>query len=135
MKKTLFITAALLTAMTTSAFAYADSEHKQRNHVSFEQMDTNQDGKIAKDEATGRLAENFDKYDTNGDGFISKDELPKRGKHHNGKKHKGMMFKKMDSNNDGKISKAEMNQFFDKLDSNGDGFITKEDMAAQHKQR
>ena len=46
-----------------------------------------------------------------------------------------MMFKKMDSNNDGKISKAEMNQFFDKLDSNGDGFITKEDMAAQHKQR
>ena len=43
------------------------------------------------------------------------------------------MFKKMDTDNDGQISKQEMNQHFDKLDTNGDGFITKADMAAQHK--
>ena len=76
MKKTFFITAALFTAMTTTTFAYADSDHKQRNHVSFEQMDTNQDGKIAKDETTGRLAKHFDKYDTDNNGFITKAEMP-----------------------------------------------------------
>ncbi|MDX2319526.1 MAG: EF-hand domain-containing protein [Moritella sp.] len=182
MKKTLFITAALLTAMTTTTFAYADSHNKQRNHVSFEQMDSNQDGKVSKDEATGRLAENFDKLDTDNDGFVTKADLPNQGKHHNGKKfaemdtnndgkisreeatgrlaenfdkfdtngdgfitkdelprrgkhHKGMMFKNIDTDNDGRISKQEMMQHFDKLDTNGDGYITKEDMRAHHHKR
>lgn len=129
MKKTFFITAALLTAMTTTTFAYADSDHKQRNHVSFEQIDTNQDGKIAKDEATGRLAAHFDRFDTDNDGFITKAELPNKGRHH-----KGKMFAKMDTDNNGQISKQEMNQHFDKLDTNGDGFISKDELMKKHKQ-
>ena len=44
------------------------------------------------------------------------------------------MFAKMDTNNDGQISKQEMNQHFDKLDTNGDGFISKDELMKKHKQ-
>lgn len=48
------------------------------------QMDTNSDGKLAKSEVKGRLAENFDEVDANGDGFITETEMenaprPQRG--------------------------------------------------------
>ena len=39
------------------------------------QADTNQDGKISKEEAPARLKENFDRNDRNGDGFIDEAEL------------------------------------------------------------
>jgi len=41
----------------------------------------------------------------------------------------------MDTDNDGKISKDEMNQHFDKLDTNNDGFISKDELVKQHKNR
>ena len=43
----------------------------------FEKMDTNQDGKISKEEWKGR-AEMFDRLDANHDGFLTKDELQNR---------------------------------------------------------
>jgi len=50
----------------------------------FAEMDANNDGRLAKLEVKGRLAENFDKIDTDGDGFITKEEMknapkPRRG--------------------------------------------------------
>ncbi|WP_055448434.1 EF-hand domain-containing protein [Lacinutrix mariniflava] len=45
-----------------------------------EQMDTNNDGKISKDEAKGPLKDGFSKIDTDSDGFISKEELEKAPK-------------------------------------------------------
>ena len=41
----------------------------------FKRLDKNGDGKIAKDEASERLAQNFDKIDANKDGFITIEEL------------------------------------------------------------
>ena len=38
-------------------------------------MDTDADGKISKDEARGRSAENFDEIDTDDDGFLTEAEL------------------------------------------------------------
>ncbi|EOR94471.1 hypothetical protein ADIARSV_2317 [Arcticibacter svalbardensis MN12-7] len=43
----------------------------------FLQMDSNKDGKLAKSEVKGPLANDFAKIDTNSDGFISKEELNK----------------------------------------------------------
>lgn len=43
----------------------------------FKDLDTDQDGKISKDEAKGRIKEHFDRLDADKDGFITKDELRK----------------------------------------------------------
>jgi HlyD family secretion protein len=40
----------------------------------FNDMDKDQDGKVSKDEATGRMADNFDNFDTDADGNVTKDE-------------------------------------------------------------
>ena len=41
----------------------------------FAQMDKDSDGKVSKDEAEGRMAENFENYDTDADGAVSKEEF------------------------------------------------------------
>ncbi len=43
----------------------------------FARLDTNGDGKIAKDEMRGPMAERFDLIDLDKDGFISKEEMEK----------------------------------------------------------
>jgi Ca2+-binding EF-hand superfamily protein len=53
------------------------------------------------------------------------------------KKHGAKKFMMIDANNDGKISKEEMQTFHDnhfmKMDTDKNGFITKEEMKASHK--
>ncbi|MRI00204.1 EF-hand domain-containing protein [Kriegella sp. EG-1] len=44
------------------------------------EMDANEDGKLAKSEVKGPLAENFDTIDANEDGFISEEEFEKAPK-------------------------------------------------------
>jgi Ca2+-binding EF-hand superfamily protein len=41
----------------------------------FNQMDKDQNGKISKDEAEGRFAENFDAFDADADGNVTKEEF------------------------------------------------------------
>ncbi len=54
------------------------------------------------------------------------------------KKHGKMMFKKMDTDGDGYITKAEHEAFtaekFTKMDANGDGKLTKEEIKAHYKE-
>ena len=40
-----------------------------------QRLDADDDGKISKEEAKGRILEHFEKIDTNKDGFIDRDEL------------------------------------------------------------
>ena len=59
----------------------AQSDQKQRSNTPpdvdeiFEQMDSNEDEKLAKKEVKGPLKNDFDNIDSNEDGFISKKEL------------------------------------------------------------
>ncbi len=50
-----------------------------------------------------------------------------------------MMFRDMDTNHDGRISKSEWMAFYEKqfglLDKNGDGFITRDEVRADMKER
>ncbi|MGR5142042.1 hypothetical protein ACQKPX_10235 [Photobacterium sp. DNB23_23_1] len=43
---------------------------------SFEELDTNGDGVLTKDELRGPLLDDFEKFDKDGSGSLSEDELP-----------------------------------------------------------
>ena len=61
----------------------------------------------------------------------------KKDHHHKMKSHKSMMWKKMDADNDGAVSKKEFDTFhadkFKKMDANNDGKVTKEEKKAYKK--
>ena len=105
----------------------------------FKRLDKNGDGKVTKDEAPERMAQNFDKIDKNGDGAITQDELKPPGGGQGGPGGQGGdrpspedMFKRLDKNSDGKITKDEaperMAQHFDTLDKNSDGALTPDEL-------
>lgn len=101
--------------------------------------DTNGDGMISKQEAAAlpRIAKDFDAIDTNHDGQLTAEELHAFRKAHRG----GHGGKKLDTDGDGRISKAEaaaaprLAEHFDAIDTNGDGFISPEEMKAAHAKR
>jgi Ca2+-binding EF-hand superfamily protein len=134
MKKTV----AALTALALGAFAtIAMADPGERHGRMLERLkaaDANADGLISRSEAAAlpRLAERFEAIDANKDGQVSYEELrASRGHRH------GRHFKRMDTDNDGKVSRAEAlsaaEAAFARADANGDGFVTQEEMRAAHK--
>lgn len=96
----------------------------------FASKDTNKDGSLSRDEVTRMPQKLFEKIDTNQNGLLERSELSaKHPKKENGRKGP---FVRIDANADGKITKAEVDQFvserFEELDLNGDGAITREEM-------
>ena len=86
------------TTVTKADFANAAAER-------FDQLDTNHDGTLSADEidkASGPGARGLRRADTNGDGSVSKDEFMTM---------QNSRFDMMDSNHDGKLTKAERDAF------------------------
>ena len=138
-------TAALLAAMgfacaATLAAAAPGAGEGHDPMMRFKQADTNGDGMISRDEAKAlpRIAKHFDEIDANHDGQITADELRAyHQKMHADREAKaGAHFKKLDTDGDGRISRAEaqasprLAQHFDEIDANKDGFITPDELAA-----
>lgn len=80
---------AVITAIFCVAFASVSMAQEKRGNDRkepptyaelLEQMDKNEDGKLAKSEIKGPLKNDFDKVDTNEDGFISEKEFKKAPK-------------------------------------------------------
>lgn len=67
----------LVSCGSTSTVDKATSRNGERPDPAtiIEQMDTNEDGKLSKDEVQGPLKNDFDKLDTDSDGFLSLEEL------------------------------------------------------------
>lgn len=142
MKRTIAaLTATLIAGFTFAANAGDGTHHgKGAPQERFKAADTNTDGKLSRDEAKAlpRIAEHFDKIDADKDGFVTVQEL--QAMH---SKHGEDRFARMDTDRDGKISRAEADRFpklgekFATLDTNGDGFLTKEEMKVHgpHKSR
>lgn len=99
--------------------------------------DTNNDGMISREEARAlpRIAEHFDAIDANRDGQVTGEEL--RAYHQAQRaQHRGEMWKKLDANGDGRLSRDEvaghprLAKDFDAIDANKDGFLSPEELQA-----
>ena len=135
MKTLTLLAAAGLLGATLGAQAAPEGRHggMERLH----QADTNGDGMISRDEAAAlpRIAKHFDEIDANHDGQVTADEL--RAFHQS---LRAAHWKKLDTDGDGRISRAEaqagaprLAEHFDQLDANKDGFLTPDELAAAHR--
>ena len=101
-------------------------------------LDADKDGAIDRGEAAAspRLAAQFDSLDRNGDGKLDDSERPQRK--HGGH---GNPFAELDTDKDGRISKAEaaakpgFAERFAQMDANKDGFFDRADREQAMKQR
>ncbi len=99
------------------------------------ELDTNEDGRISREEWTGEAA-GFDRFDTDGDGFLTASEVQSsfgRGGRGGRGQNPQARFGAMDSDSDGKLSRQEFpgpGQMFDTMDTNSDDFVTLDEMQA-----
>lgn len=152
--KTAFIAAlAGVFAVTAAApsFAAADPAKKEKRiHRMIKRADLNKDGKISKAEMERGIAVTFAMIDANGDGVLTIAEISnaktrikaerKRAKASGeGRiqfvkfpvKRVNKRFDRLDTNRDGQLSKAELEQIADRMftkrDKNRDGYISASD--------
>jgi Ca2+-binding EF-hand superfamily protein len=149
-----FFAAAILVTTFATVKTYAQEQtsnpqSKPKHEGFFQKLDTDKDGKISKAEADksekGKLKEKFSAIDANSDAFLTKEELKayrqKNGHDQHGGARHGNPLQKIDTDKDGKISKAEADKLdkghlkekFSVIDANSDSYLTKEELMAYRK--
>ena len=110
----------------------------------FSKLDANGDGQITQAEVKAFDATQFAEADTDGDGSLTLEELTARAKADRAKKmgkRAKRMLKRLDSDGNGSIELAEMEQMklgqrmFDRMDENEDGVISQEEFDAMKGKR
>lgn len=145
MKRAILIsTVAALTLTAGAGAALAFGKDRMGGHhngpremFSFEEVDTNTDGKITQEEIAAHFKAKFDAADTDKDGSLSAEEMAAQMKAKQADsmaKRAAYMVEKRDANSDGKLSFDEMQpqkqgRMFDRLDGDDDGAISKEEFA------
>ena len=136
---------AALALASAALVVYADPaggpQAGMHRHGGFERLlkaaDANGDGVLTRDEALAFAAQRFDALDANHDGKLTADEVRASFQQKRAER-----WKKLDTDGDGRISKAEaqanaprLAQRFDQLDANGDGYLTPEELRAGFRHR
>lgn len=104
----------------------------------FGRFDKNKDNKLTAKEVPDQFWARISKADKDDDKAVSKQEFVAFAKAHGGPGGKGGHLKRLDKNEDGKITKEEAGKIWErlgKLDKNNDGAVSKEEIAAAHKDR
>lgn len=122
-----------LLVVIASGFAMAQmSGGGEHGAKKFENLDTDGDGTISQSEFTGNATSRFDKADSNSDGVLSEDELAEQIMQRMAKRMARRMMKRLDYNNDGKVTKDEIEsrsrKRFALMDANDDGKLDKDEM-------
>ncbi|HNS96058.1 MAG TPA: EF-hand domain-containing protein [Polyangiaceae bacterium] len=108
---------------------------RMRGRDRFGQLDTNGDDKVTKAEAEAGHALRFQQMDKNQDGVIDADEMKayREAKMPGFGRHTGR-WTRMDTDGDGKVTKAEFDRWhtemFQRWDENGDGEVSLEEFGA-----
>lgn len=131
------LTRAAFIAASIAAFAFsatpALAQGFDRDRMSFEQMDSNGDGRVTREELRAAREQMFAKRDRNRDGYLDKADLPKRAARRMGDRG-AELRERIDSNGDGRISKEEFvngdTLLFDMADKNSDGELDAEEIEA-----
>lgn len=125
-------------ALPLAASAQDDAPKMKRwdghHMMMFEELDTDGNKAISRDEFVTHSADKFKKADTDGNGSISTAEFNAFMDEERKRRRQMMqdrMFKKMDANGDGQISREEMEAHaakkFDRMDRNSDGQLNDQD--------
>jgi Ca2+-binding EF-hand superfamily protein len=136
-------TSLILAACVLGLASNADAQRPQRPQPGqlFKKFDTNKNGELEKTEVPAKLWARIEKFDKDQNDAVSKKELAaaRQGK---GKRKPGariaQLFKRLDKDNDGKITAAEAGPAWarlSKLDTNNDQVVTKQEVAAAIKNR
>lgn len=125
MKKIIMLTAGL--ALLAGAPAQANEPYLPRSPKSFEKVDANRDGKVALTEIAPLAERRLARLDSNGDKSVTAAELEERFQQAL-KKRVERIMRVMDSNRDGAISEAELDNLmadmFNTADNDKDGGLT-----------
>ena len=104
----------------------------------FTELDSNADGKITPNEMAAHHSARMKEHDTDGDGFVSRSEIQAMMNGGMGKRIDRMMDH-MDTDEDGKLSVAEMSdgprgaKRFERADRDGDGALSEDEFERGHK--
>ena len=145
MKNTVLLTTLAISIVAGSALS-AGNEHKHGRHgphLNFDAVDTNNDGKLTKEEMTAHMDARFDEADTDNDGLVSVDELRAQMK----KRMEAKLDKRVahvmdrhDENEDGLLNRDEMKpnrmgHMLKHADEDGDGTISREEFESMKDRR
>ncbi|MBO9413814.1 MULTISPECIES: EF-hand domain-containing protein [unclassified Ruegeria] len=134
MKSAKFIPVVLIAAVAVTGTSVLAAGPRDREPVTFQELDANSDGQVTKEEMLAHRSKRFTDADTNGDGQLTIEEMQAAGqKRVNDRVTK--MFEKHDANQDGSLSQDELpkprraDKMFDRIDANSDGSISEQEFA------
>jgi len=125
------IVSSLAIALATPAFAEESSGKSRFHQYIWQQLDTDGDGMISRQESDARRQALFAEADLDGDGKLNFEEMLEYQELRR-QLHRQARFKALDADGDGVISQDELAQradrFWARLDADGDGAITPDEM-------
>ncbi len=134
MKNTTFISAILLTAFAVAGTSALAMGPRDREPVTFQELDADGNGEISKAELEAHRKNRAASADANGDGKISLEEMQAAAQKQ-AVERVAKMFERHDANKDGFISEDELpkrrkaGKMFDRIDADGNGSISEQEFA------